>query len=80
MFAFVLEFVLVCRYDQTKKRPHTRVLTSGMPRGKRRADKVHAEYVGKAIDLDRAYYSTTAGSRPGPSEQRLIALVPGPLR
>ena len=44
----------------------------------RRADKVHAEYVKKAIDLDSAYCGTTAGSRPGPSEQRLIGL--GPVR
>ena len=45
----------------------------------RRTDKVHAEYIGKAIDLGRAYCCTTAGSRPGsPFEQRLIAL--GPVR
>ena len=42
----------------------------------RRADKVHAEYVSKAIDLVRAYCGTSAGSRPGPSEQRLVGLGP----
>ena len=38
--------------------------------------EVHAEFVSKAIDLDRKYCGTTTGSRPGPSEQRLIGLGP----
>jgi hypothetical protein len=44
----------------------------------RRAEKVHAEYAKRAIDLDRAYCGTTAGPRPGPPEQRLVGL--GPVR